>query len=452
MFDGLISPDGRVPGTDWSTGDVVFVDVLTRSVTRIVQGVSPNWGENPVLSPDSKQVAYQWFDDKDGETLHQLRLISTERGAKPRVLVDDSARVHNVYPIAWSPDGRRLLVQYEIPAPAGSSQPRGQGDFQLAWLATDSGTMTNIKRFEWWRSAGGNSLGLVSVSPDGRYLAYSAAPSQGSSDRAIYVMSIDGSATAEVATGGLNQSPVWTPDGRQLLFVSDRSGSFGVWSTRVQNGKSIAFVTAVKPSTGQVRLHGFAKTGLLYYSAHTRLDEIFVAPISRDGRLASGVLPTESTPGDNAVWSPDGQFLAFKRRVTDGRYNLVVRNMQTGKELKWSGTTGTGRPLNNALMFWTGNTRVMADGRTPIEVVGDELRRAADVAVPRGSLARDGSVLYASAGESEARVNQIDPLTGAVKRSFAIPRPVPFVALSPSGDTLALISTRGVAVVQRGRE
>jgi WD40 repeat protein len=448
-FDGLITADGRLPGTDWSNGDVVFVDVLTRAVTRVVAGGGTGadpWGENPLLSPDRKLVAYQWFEESSRGTLHQLRIVAVDRGAKPRVLVDDLAAVHNIYPLAWSADARRLLVQYQIPSPPGSSLP-GK-DLQLAWVSTADGTMTPIKRLEWWRSAGQNSLGLISLSPDGRQLAYSAAPAQGSNDRSIYVMGIDGTTPIEVASGGVNEAPVWTRDGRRLIFVSDRAGAFGVWTIQVQNGKSNGFVSAVKMNTGRVDLHGVTPAGVLYYSAYTRVDETFVAPLARDGRLTSGSSPTESTPGNNVAWSPDGKFLAFKRRH-DGRFDLVVRNMETAKEMKWSGNTALGRPLGNFLIFWMGNTRIMADAQTIVEVVGDELRRASDSTPLRGgTVSRDGSALYVTGGENDLRVNIVDPSTGQPKGSIVTPEHFFGVAINPSGDTLALINSHRMSIVR----
>ena len=457
QFDGPISADGRLGGTDWSTGDVIFVDVVTRTVSRVDAGGGGGavWGENPLLSPDRREVAYQYFPDRNGQTVHQLRIVSSEPGAKPRVLVDDVEGVTNIYPIAWSSDGRRILVEYEMPVPAGAARPRSQqggsqGDFQLSWVAVADGTMTPVKQFEWWRSAGRNSLGLMSVSPDRRFLAYAAVPAQGSEERSIYVMGVDGSTPIEVVSGGVNESPVWAPDGRQLVFVSDRGGSFGVWSVPIQNAKAGGLVSPVKPNTGRVNLHGFTPAGVLYYAEYTRLDETFVAPIARDGRMSTGVQPTVSTPGNNAVWSPDGKFLALKRRHSDGRFEVVVRNMETAKEIKWSGSTANGRPLSNSLVYWIGNSRLMADTETPLDVVGEELRRANGVTIlpRRGSIARDGSVLYAPSDGAEARVELFDPLTGQRKGSFSIPEAAAFVVLNPSGDTLALLNPRRLAIVR----
>jgi hypothetical protein len=398
-------------------------------------------------------VAYQYFPVRNGRTAHQLRLAELGRAGKPRVLVDDVERVNNIYPIAWSSDARRVLVEYEIPVPAGSSRPRippggAQGDFQLSWVTVADGTMTPVKQFEWWRSAGENDMGLMSLSPDRRLLAYSAVPTQGSPERSIYVMGIDGGTPVEMVSGGVNESPVWTPDGRHLVFVSDRGASYGVWRLRVENGKPNGFISPVKPNTGRVALHGFTAAGVLYYAEYTRLEETFVAPISRDGRLGPRVAPTESTPGNNAVWSPDGKLLAFKRRNSDRRFEVVVRSMDTGKEMKWSGSRADGQPVGNSLMFWTGSSRVVVAPQTVLEVVGQELRRAGDVSVPHGSLSRDGSLIYAPGGEKDARVNLFDASTGQQKGSLPLPEAVAAVALSPTGDMIALVNPRRLAIIR----
>jgi len=455
-LDGPVAPDGRVPGTDWSNGDVIFVDAVTRSVSRIAPGggpgAYPSWGENPLLSPDRRQAAYQWFDDTSGETTNQLRLVSLERGAKPRVLVDDLARVRNIYPSAWSPDARRVLVGYEIPVPAGSSQPAGQGDLQLSWVSVADGTMVPIRRLEWWRSAGANSVGLVSLSPDGRHLAYSAVPAQGSRERSIYVMSIDGADPIEVVKGGVNSTPVWSPDGRQLLFVSDRANTFGIWRIGFTAGKPDGVASAVKTGTGPVQLHGFSAAGVFYYSASTRLDEIFVAPIQEDGRLSARGAPIDSTPGIFPSWSPDGRFLAFKRQRPDRWYDLVVRNTQSGQESKWS-QSAAGGPLGDARPVWLGNDRLLAGARTLVEFSAGEFRSSRDIALGPRSVSRDGVTLYQPAGDAlssggRRRVAVVDLTTAQERSSFEVPNGVTALALNADGDMLAITSPSRVAVVR----
>src|SRR5689334_8556423 len=72
------------------------------------------------------------------------------------------------------------------------------------------------------------------LSPDGTQVAFTVQridldkntkPSQ------VYVVPVLGGAPRQLTTAGnMNQRPRWSPDSKQLYFVSDRSGSSQVWS------------------------------------------------------------------------------------------------------------------------------------------------------------------------------------------------------------------------------
>ena len=47
----------------------------------------------------------------------------------------------------------------------------------------------------------------------------------------IWVARADGSGARPVVTGGNNENPRWSPDGRHLVFASDRDGAYGLWVT-----------------------------------------------------------------------------------------------------------------------------------------------------------------------------------------------------------------------------
>ena len=131
-------------------------------------------------------------------------------------------------------DGKAVLVSIEKPIPAAqsSSRPQGRGDFDLMWVSVADSASKVIKSLEWWRS---NSPALNSIdarlSPDGKFIAYSAKAAQGSPGSYIYIISADGATeTIATKTAGINEAPIWAPDGSQLLFISDRSGSSSLWS------------------------------------------------------------------------------------------------------------------------------------------------------------------------------------------------------------------------------
>jgi TolB protein len=47
----------------------------------------------------------------------------------------------------------------------------------------------------------------------------------------IYVVDVDGRDPRLIVTGGSNQSPRWSPDGRHLVFSSNREGGRGIFVT-----------------------------------------------------------------------------------------------------------------------------------------------------------------------------------------------------------------------------
>ncbi len=81
----------------------------------------------------------------------------------------------------------------------------------------------------------------MALSPDGRFIAYSALaqnPSKPppaapeSTNQRLYVLAADGSGETEVTTTStaIDESPMWTPDGSTLLFESNRTGTWDLWA------------------------------------------------------------------------------------------------------------------------------------------------------------------------------------------------------------------------------
>jgi dipeptidyl aminopeptidase/acylaminoacyl peptidase len=129
------------------------------------------------------------------------------------------------------------------------------------------------------------SVGDPRLSPDGRRVAYVVTRIDGEANRyrsAIWVAPLDGSDEPRQLTSGERSdgSPRWSPDGRWLAFVSNRSEE-----EEVDEEKAPAQLYVLPADGGEPR------------------------------RLTDGKEDVESI-----AWSPDSQRIAFARRVRDEAY------------------------------------------------------------------------------------------------------------------------------------
>jgi len=428
-----LSPDGQwLGGTDWNSGDLVLTRTSSGETRRLVQGHfnddPVSWAQSPLLSPDQKQVAYWWYDYADPQAHGQVRLMANQPGAKPRVLVQATDGPDGTMPIAWSPDGKRMLVNL-------GRREEGQPIHEIAWATVSDGSVQVIRKLERWNSARNYSFVL---SPDGRYIAYSGRMGPDAPDTAIYVFSADGASQAEIVRGGSNVDPVWTPDGSRILFGSNRSGSFGLWSAPVREGKPAGVPSLLRPDTSIARPIGVSRTGRYFYNAHPGLRQIFIAPMDPGTGKATPGVP-ESFVGEAPTWSLDGKWLAFKRQSlnSDSQRSLVVRSGERGNEWTLVPNLSDDAPLwhrNGTVQFDGSKRRVSVDSGQP-EVVTIPFQ------VPSGVPSPDEKLLYRRPNGTTEGLEALDAVTGEVaKKMFPVPGGVIFFTVSPDGKTLAVIS------------
>src|ERR1019366_8811872 len=110
--------------------------------------------------------------------------------------------------------------------------------------------------------SGTDSLIMWSFSSDGKYVVYT----RGTGNvRRAYIISADGKSDVPLLPGSSSsRTPVWTPDGSRIVFVSDRSGSPGLWSVRVTDGKPLGEPELLAPSFDADAMR-FARDGSLFY-------------------------------------------------------------------------------------------------------------------------------------------------------------------------------------------
>jgi Tol biopolymer transport system component len=369
-----LTPDGRfLSRVDRRTGDVVVRDMAAgRSkrllLTRDVVEASPERAELAMISPDGTRVAYVWLRRGEGnEVRYQLRLIRSEEGATPRVLVDDP-KYSYFEPIGWSSDAQSLLVTVW----------QRDNSTEFAWISVN-GAVRPLKRLRF-------RLGPTRprLSPDGQFVAYSALPRNPetvqearaavNSGQPLHLYVIPASSAQpeeiEVVKGSnVNESPVWTPDSRQMLFVSNRSADgFGLWSVEVDDGRGFNERRIRANVAGRIRPVGMTRSGTLYYLAEAASGtgvDVFVADWdAASGRVKGRATKLLDTVVDRSLapsWSPDGERVAFKRRRASGTLppnaepvEVVIHSQKSGEEAVF-----TLPGVDNTPPLWLDNERYL---------------------------------------------------------------------------------------------
>jgi len=157
----------------------------------------------PRLSPDGRHVALGVEDDKGFD----LWVQETERDALMRLSTDSG----NESLAVWTPDGAKLLFR--------SAPAEGSTRFILK-PADGSGEGRALLGAGRLRTPG-------SISPDGASLAYTEEDlSQGGTGADIWILPLDGTAPPEpfLRTEFDEASPMFSPDGRWVVFTSDETG------------------------------------------------------------------------------------------------------------------------------------------------------------------------------------------------------------------------------------
>ena len=314
-----VSPDGRnLAFQDVAPGDLAVRDLPSGETRRLTnkKGDSENWHEYatfPVFSPDSTQVAFGWEAHESCE----LRVVGID-GSGLRVL--DPGTKYGVFPMDWSRDSKSILVLL-------------LNNLQIATVSVADGSMRILKTIDWlWSVPGTPDPDVMRLSPDGRFVLYDR-PVNEAGNRDVYAFSV---ATGEVTP--LVQHPAqdgllgWAPDGKSVLFLSDRTGSWATWQLAVANGKPLGEPKVVNWATGTIRPIGFGRSGSFYYRVHNQVVNVYTATLGAGtpSPLVKRHLGADLRP----VWSPDGKRIAYVSGQPPER--VVIRSMETGEEREYS--------------------------------------------------------------------------------------------------------------------
>ena len=421
------SPDGasiafvrttRGGGSPQRARDTLAVMPAVGGPARVIEGVRPAWRgfrrpPRVVWAPNGRALIVAHREQPDSPS--QLVRVSLDSG-EIEALTTSGPEGSATYDPALSPDGRtmafvagsgtsRLFTAAVTADGAGASEPQPAGLDLAGWELCPAWTANGeelifaasgivLPRGLWRVTPSGSdpprqleTLGpnasCASVFPDGRRLVFS----QWSVDFNIWRVEISSNGNA---TGGgrrflsstlYDANPHYSPDGRHIVFESDRGGTKGIW---VANA---------------------------------------------DGSNARAVFMEEARPAGSPAWSPDGRRIVFDA-MTEGQSEVYVVNAAGGPPLRL-----THDPGHNVISTWSRDGRwVYFMGRGgniwKVSGAGGEPEQVTQIAgsETRAIESPDGKWLYFShRDEGVFRLLRMpigggepEPVASGVNRNFAV--------------------------------
>jgi len=246
-------------------------------------------------------------------------------------------------------------------------------------------------------------------SPDGKRIAVSVR----SRPPDIWVYDIAAGTFARLTTEAANLRPEWTPDGRRIVFVSNRSGEVGIWwrpadgtappqkvfesrdeASEVEVGpdggvlvyrlnqsggnygvwfRSLADVTTPRPFVSTATYHEIMPSlspdgrWLAHVSDETGAAEVYVRPFPGPGPR----YPVSAGGGSEPQWAADGRRLFYRHgpQMLAARVTTVPTFSVTGREVLFEGNYVSNSSHQNYDVAPDGQGFLMLQPETDVEVV-----------------------------------------------------------------------------------
>jgi len=173
---------------------------------------------HPAWSPDGTKIAFasHWEDDTQSAGNWNIYVADIALDNSnisdpndPRITKLTVAVDAELHP-AWSPDGSKIAFQ---------TKPGGPGNGSIYVMNSDGGYVTNLN------ASATPYFSMVEWSPDGSQILF---VSNRDGDEEIYVTNLDGSSQTNLTNspGNSDFHPSWSPDGSQITFTR---GSGCIW-------------------------------------------------------------------------------------------------------------------------------------------------------------------------------------------------------------------------------
>ena len=332
-----------------------MLDLRSGELRQVTRNPANEYG--PAWSPASDDLAY----------------VSDRQGAPGVYAVDPDGRERLLAAVkgtgnapAWTPDG--AAVVYNLVAQDQSRLLRGEqplvtGEdvfpFRVQWLSASEFLYTADGQIKRRAMDGGRARpveftarvsfarpayerkqpdldgtqpqpakGMVApvISPDASQVAFIALGD-------LWVMPIGGAPRRLTDDAFVDEDPAWSPDGRSLVFSSDRAGTLDLWMHDLATGAERRLTQLPTAETGAAWSPDASSVAFLNNAGEVQIVEVATGQVRSLHKDRTA--PTLFRPG-RPTWSADGKTIAitalrpYSTRFREGTSQIVLLSVETG--------------------------------------------------------------------------------------------------------------------------